>query len=317
VLQRALSGVFNMKKFVDSHLRKQEKVNTYFQSQSSYWKDVYASNDVQGEIFRDRHAAALAWIDSLALEPNSQVLEIGCGAGFMAVALAQRGFCVQAIDAVEDMVELARRHAAESETTDLLSVDLGDVYSLAFENGSFDLVIALGVIPWLGQPELAIQEMARVTRPGGHIIFTDANALGLCKLLDPRKNPIYIAIKPGVKEMLERIGLRHRSPDATTQAATTPHTCRFIEDVLSTVQLVKTRSKTLGFGPFSFCGRNLFSAAVSKAIHHRLQGLADRNLPIFRSTGTAYLVLARKPTSQMFVQSTSFEKPISGATNVL
>src|SRR5712692_8756179 len=116
--QRALSGVFNVKKFVDSHFRKQEKVNTYFQSQSSYWKDVYASNDVQGEIFRDRHAAALAWIDSLALAPGSQVLEIGCGAGFMAVALAQRGFRVQAIDSAEAMVELARRHAAESGTTD-------------------------------------------------------------------------------------------------------------------------------------------------------------------------------------------------------
>lgn len=306
-----------MKKFVDSHFRKQEKVNTYFQSQSSYWKEVYASNDVQGEIFRDRHAAALAWIDSLALAPGSQVLEIGCGAGFMAVALAQRGFRVQAIDAAEAMVGLARLHAAESGTADLLSVDLGDVYSLAFENDSFHLVIALGVIPWLGQPELAIQEMARVTRPGGHVIFTSTNALGLCRLLDPRKNPIYIAFKPGVKEMLERIGLRHRSPDATTQATTTPHTRRFIDDVLATVQLVKTRSKTLGFGPFSFGGRYLFSVAVGKALHHRLQRLADRNVPIFRSTGTAYLVLARKPTSPLPVQATGAEKPASGATNVL
>src|SRR5713226_7399291 len=230
----------------------QQQVNAYFQSQSSYWEDIYSSSGVQGEIYRDRQAAALAWIDSLALAPGSQVLEIGCGAGFMAVALAQRGFRVQAIDAAEAMVELARRHAAESGTTDLLSVDLGDVYSLAFDNGFFDLVIALGVIPWLGRQELAIQEMARVTRPGGYVIFTAANALGLCRLLDPRKNPIYIALKPGVKEMLERIGLRHRSPDTTTQAATTPHTGRFIDDVLATVQFVKTRSKTLGFGPFSF-----------------------------------------------------------------
>jgi 2-polyprenyl-3-methyl-5-hydroxy-6-metoxy-1,4-benzoquinol methylase len=237
---------------------------------------------------------ALAWIDSLALAPGSQVLEIGCGAGFMAVALAQRGFRVQAIDAAEGMVELSRRHAAESGTTKLLSVDLGDVYSLAFENGSFDLVIALGVIPWLGRPELAIQEMARVTGPGGHVIFTAANSLGLCRLLDPRRNPMYVALKPGVKEMLERIGLRHWSPDATTQAATTPHTRRFIDDVLATSQLVKTRSKTLGFGPFSFGRHYLFSEAVSKALHHRLQRLADHNVPFFRSTGTAHLVLARK-----------------------
>jgi len=300
-----------VRKFVDPYLRKQEKVNIHFQSQSSFWKDIYAGSSLESEIYRDRHAAVLAWIDGLTLAPGSQVLEIGCGAGFMAVALAQRGFRVQAIDAVEAMVELSRRHAVESGTTDFLSVDLGDVYSLAFENGSFDLVIALGVITWLGRPELAIQEMARVTGPGGQVIFTAANSLGLCRLLDPRKNPMYIALKPGVKEILERIGLRHRSPDATTQAAVTPHTRRFIDDVLANAQLVKTRSQALGFGPFSFGGRDLFSEAISKALHHRLQRLADRNVPIFRSTGMSFLVLARKPAIPPPERSTSAGKPVS------
>src|SRR5260370_15845424 len=64
----------------------QQQVNAYFQSQSSYWEDIYSSSGVQGEIYRDRQAAVLAWIDSLALVPGSKVLEIGCGAGFMAVA---------------------------------------------------------------------------------------------------------------------------------------------------------------------------------------------------------------------------------------
>jgi 2-polyprenyl-3-methyl-5-hydroxy-6-metoxy-1,4-benzoquinol methylase len=294
-----------MQQFFDSHLRKQETVNAYFKSQSSYWKDVYAGTDVQGDIYRERHAAALAWIDSLALAPGSRVLDIGCGAGFMAVALAQRGFRVEAVDAAEAMVELARRHAAESGTTDVLCVDLGDVYSLAFENDAFDLVIALGVIPWLGRPEQAIREMARVTRPGGHVIFNAANSLGLCRLLDPRKNPIYLALKPGVKEVLERTGLRRWPPDTQATATTNPRTRRFIDDSLVRAQLVKARSKTLGFGPFSFGGRTLFSEAAGKALQHRLQRLADRGVPVIRSTGTAYLVLARKPTHLGRVQTTS------------
>jgi ubiquinone/menaquinone biosynthesis C-methylase UbiE len=306
-----------VKKLVDSHLQKQETVNTYFQSQSSYWNDVYDSHDVQGEIFRDRHAAALEWIDSLALAAGSRVLEIGCGAGFMAVALAKRGFGVQAIDAAENMIELARQHAEESGTADSLSVDLGNVYSLAFENDSFDLVIALGVLPWLGRQELAIQEMARVTRSGGHVIFTSANAMGLCRLLDPRKNPIYIALKPGVKKLLSQLGLRRWLPNTASQASTTPHTRRYIDNVLASVQLVKTRSKTLGFGPFSFGGRNLFSGAIGVALHHRLQRLADRNVPILRSTGTAYLVLARKSTSQLTKRSSSAKESVSEVTPVL
>ncbi len=290
-------GASNMKKLADSHLEKQETVKTYFQSESSYWHDIYASNDVQGEIFRHRHLAAIECIDSLALAPGSQVLEIGCGAGFMSVALAQRGFRVQAIDAAEHMIDQARQHAQESGVADLLSVNLGDAYFLPFKSSSFDLVIAIGVLPWLGRQELAIHEMARVTRSGGHVLFTSANTLGLCRILDPRKNPIYTALKPGVKHLLKWLGLRRWLPDTAAQASTTPHTCRYIDSVLASAQLVKTHSRTLGFGPFSFGGRNLFSGSVGIGLHQRLQHLADRNVPIFRSTGTAYLVLASKSPS--------------------
>ena len=306
-----------MEKLVDSHLQKQETVNTYFQSESSYWNDIYTSNDVQGEIFRDRHIAAIECIHSLGLAPGSQVLEIGCGAGFMSVALARRGFRVQAIDAAENMIGQARQHAEESGVADLLSVNLGDVYSLPFKNGSFDLVVAIGVLPWLGRQELAIQEMARATRSGGHVLFTSANTLGLCRILDPRKNPIYTALKPGVKNLLRRLGLRHWLLDTGSQASTTPHTCRYIDSILVSAQLVKTQSRTLGFGPFSFGGRNLFSGGVGIALHRRLQHLADRNVPIFRSTGTAYLVLASKSTSQLPKQSSGAEKPVSGVVPML
>ena len=75
----------------------------------------------------------------------------------------------------EAMVEQARQHAAESGVIESLSLDVGDVYALTFEDSSFVLVIAIGVIPWLARPELAMQEMARVTRAGGHVILTADN----------------------------------------------------------------------------------------------------------------------------------------------
>src|SRR5436853_19104 len=85
------------------------------------------------EVLAERQAAALNWIEGLGLKPEARVLEIGCGAGFLSVALAQRGLRVQAIDPAEAMVELARRHAVESGTAELLSVDFGDACALAFE----------------------------------------------------------------------------------------------------------------------------------------------------------------------------------------
>src|SRR5205085_8140892 len=131
----------------------------------------------------------------LSLTPDSRVLEIGCGAGFLTVALAQRGLRVYAIDSTEAMIDQTRRHAGESGVTESLSLDVGDVYALTFEESSFDLVIAIGVIPWLARPELAMQEMARVTRVGGHVILTADNRYRLTYLLDPWMNPALTAFR--------------------------------------------------------------------------------------------------------------------------
>jgi ubiquinone/menaquinone biosynthesis C-methylase UbiE len=301
-----------MKKFADVRLREQEKVNAYFQSQSSYWKDIYVSSDVYAEIHRDRHTAVLGWIDTLDLAPGSQVLEIGCGAGFMAIALAQRGLRVHAIDSVEGMIELAHRRAVESGTLDHLSLDVGDVYTLAFEDGSFDLVLAIGVIPWLGRPELAMQEMARVTRPGGHVLITADNRARLNNLLDPWLNPLLSPLKRRVKGALDRVGLRRQS---LKDVGATCHSRRFIDKALARVELVKIRSMTLGFGPFSLLRRTVLPESLGIALHHRLQRLADRNVPIFRSTGAQYLVLTRKSAAQPPVQSASIER--SGANSTI
>ncbi len=275
-----------MKKAADAPVQKQEIVNAYFRSQSMEWKEIYTRRDVQAETIRDRHAAVLDWIDTLALELGSKVLEIGCGAGFMAIALAQRGFRVHAIDSVESMVEHAHLNAMECGVTDLLSLDIGDVYTLAFEGESFDLVLAIGVIPWLERADLAIQQMARVTKQGGYIIITYANRAGLVSLLDPWTNPALVPLKRRLKEMFERIGRRRKSPTMIF------HSKRFIDSNLAGARLAKIKSMTRGFS-CSF-RHKLLPEPFGTELHLRLQRLADRNLPGFRSIGMAYFVLARK-----------------------
>jgi len=280
-----------MSKSVVSYVQQQAEVNVYFQERSSYWKDIYAASGVEAEIYRDRQAAALAWIDDLALAPGSRVLEIGCGAGFLSVALARRGLRVHAIDSTESMVELTRRQAEESGVCDLLSVDKGNVYALSFEEGSFDLVIALGVIPWLAEPVLAMREMVRVSKSGGHILLTADNRKRLNNTLDPWLNPLLVPIRRRVGTVLKQVGLRKRFPESMTA---TYHTRRFIDHSIVSIGLAKTRSMTLGFGPFTVMRRKIFSESRAIVLHHRLQRLADRNIPFIRTTGVHYLILARK-----------------------
>ncbi len=281
-----------MKEFTISHPDEQVEVNAYFQNQSSFWKNIYADDGVYAEIHRDRQAVALAWIDSLALSEGSQVLEVGCGAGFMSISLARRGFRLRSIDAVEAMVEQARRHAEEAGVADLLSLGVGDAYALAFEDESLDLVVALGVIPWLERPELALQEMARVLKPGGCVIFTSDNRARLNNLLDPWLNPAFAPLKRWTKHLLVQIGLRHKSVD---DVGATCRSRRFIDKALARVGLVKMKSITLGFGPFSLFRRKVISEPLATTLHHRLQRLADRNIPVFRFTGAHYIVLVKKP----------------------
>jgi 2-polyprenyl-3-methyl-5-hydroxy-6-metoxy-1,4-benzoquinol methylase len=296
-----------------TYRQQQEEVSTYFQVRSSYWKDIYEGNSLPAEIYRQRQAATLAWVDELALSSDSRVLEIGCGAGFLSVALAERGLRVHAIDAAEAMVELTRQHAQEVGVAELVTVDTGDVYALAFPDDSFDLVIALGVIPWLAEPELAIREMARVTRFEGHVLLTADNKERLDNLLDPMLNPLIVPVRRWVGGKLKQVGLRHQSQERTEA---TYHTTRFIDHAMASTGLRKIKGMTLGFGPFTLFRRIVFSDSRGIGLHQRLQGLANRNIPFFRSTGVHYLVLTKKLASRATEKATN-AKFVSDATKAL
>jgi ubiquinone/menaquinone biosynthesis C-methylase UbiE len=280
----------------ETALQRQDLVTARFQAEAPRWEEMYRAaggypSTVGAQVIRERHAAALAWIDDLRLPPGSRVLEIGGGAGLMSVALAQRGFRVDAIDASEAMVELTRRNAAAAGCEQLVSASVGDACALSFEDGAFDLVVAIGVVSWLGRPDVAIREMARVARPGGHVLLTTFNRNQLIGLLDPLRNPALRPFKLRLKGLVERQGLRRPS------ASLTYHRRESVDAMVSDAGLTKQHGRTLGFGPFTLCHRTVFPTRLAFAVHHGLQRLADRGVPGFRSTGMFYLVMADKPAA--------------------
>lgn len=123
----------------------------------------------------------------------------------MAAALAERGLRVRATDAVPAMVDLARRHAVETGVSDRIELETADVHELPFDEATFDLVVALGVIPWLHSPYDAINEMARVTRVGGYVILTSDNRKRLNYGLDPRFNPRLAGVREAAKRVFRRL----------------------------------------------------------------------------------------------------------------
>ena len=111
--------------------------------------------------------------DLLAATPGSSILEVGCGLGDDAAALARRvapGGSVVAVDGSEAMVEAARqRHG----TVAGLSFDIADATRLPYGDGSFDGCRIDRVLQHIADPAAAIREMVRVLRPGGRLVAFD------------------------------------------------------------------------------------------------------------------------------------------------
>jgi ubiquinone/menaquinone biosynthesis C-methylase UbiE len=269
----------------------QERVNSYFDSRSSYWAEIYNTRNVEGVIHQQRMAVVLEWINSLELPKQSRILEVGCGAGFTTVELAQRGYVVDAIDSSDAMVERAHQGVVESGVGDRVRVFPGNVNALGFEDDSFALVLAMGVLPWLESPHPAVREMARVVKPGGYVITNSDNLMRLNYLIDPLGNPALAPLRRLLKRVLERAGLRKPRVESDLVHM---YTTSYMDRVFSQNRLEVVKAFTLGFGPFSFLGRKLFPDSTGIRLHHRLQTLADRGVIGIRSTGSQYLILARK-----------------------
>jgi ubiquinone/menaquinone biosynthesis C-methylase UbiE len=262
-----------------------------FDQAATTWDTVYdASHFDSIAYYRSRLERTLAWVDDLALPAGSRVLEIGFGAGRTAIALAERGFVVTGVDTGERMLEVATQRVARAGLEERVELALGDAEQLEAEDKSFDLVLALGVMPWLDNPARGAREMGRVTRAGGHVIASVNNRRQLNRLLDPRLHPVVEPIKQLALQVARRGGRELRP----TRRIPRPDSRRQFERWLRAAGLEPQRSATLGFGEFSLLGHPLASQETSIRLHERLQARADAGVPVLRSSGAQMLVQSRK-----------------------
>ena len=145
------------------------------QTQDRYF-EMLASMDLT------KHLGSLdaTWmlVDLCHVEPDSTILDVGCGVGFTPVYLARRYGCrVMGVDLHESMIERARERARREGLEDRVAFRQADMQDLPFEDGLFDAVIAESVVAFVPDKLRGLRECMRVTRPGGYVGFTEATWL--------------------------------------------------------------------------------------------------------------------------------------------
>ena len=174
---------------------------------SSSTPDRFARTAARIAALQDARAAELAELVGSFVLPSAdeRALDVGTGAGALALALAPLVREVVGVDRVPELLELARERARGLANVAFVE---GDAESLPFEDGSFDLVGTLRTLHHVPRPELVVAELVRVTSAGGRILVADQIAPA-----DPLEalavDRFERARDPGHTRLLPEIDLRH------------------------------------------------------------------------------------------------------------
>lgn len=133
--------------------------------------------DLESE-FRPLHQInplRLDWIQGLAPLKGKRVLDIGCGGGILADAMARQGAQVLGIDLATKALKVAQLHALEAKTEGVQYREIS-AEALALEDpAGFDVVTCMEMLEHVPDPSSVVRACASLVKPGGHVFFSTIN----------------------------------------------------------------------------------------------------------------------------------------------
>ena len=116
----------------------------------------------------------LGWIDGIAALRGKSVLDVGCGGGILAEAMAALGARVKGIDLSDKALKVALLHLFESRLE--VSYDEISAEALAqLEAGQYDVLTCMEMLEHVPDPASTVGACAQLVKPGGHVFFSTIN----------------------------------------------------------------------------------------------------------------------------------------------
>ena len=117
----------------------------------------------------------LGWINGLCPVAGRQILDVGCGGGILADAMARKGAQVLGIDLATKALKVAQLHAIETQTPNVQYREISAEALAAEQPGTFDVVTCMEMLEHVPDPASVVTACATLVKPGGWVFFSTIN----------------------------------------------------------------------------------------------------------------------------------------------
>ncbi len=117
----------------------------------------------------------LEWIHGLVPLVGKQALDVGCGGGILADAMARKGAQVLGIDLATKSLKVAQLHALEAGTAGVQYREVSAEALAAEQPGQFDVVTCMEMLEHVPDPASVVRACATLVKPGGWVFFSTIN----------------------------------------------------------------------------------------------------------------------------------------------
>jgi len=144
--------------------------------------DLWWQRRGEFKALHDINPVRLNYVAERAGLADREVLDVGCGGGLLAEAMARDGARVTGIDMVPEALAVARGHARETGVT--VDYQTAAAESWAQDHAAaYDVVTCMELVEHVPDPDSLVRACAALVRPGGSVIFATVNRTPLARLL--------------------------------------------------------------------------------------------------------------------------------------